>query len=207
MRGRFTADAIGRRMVRAPAAVAHPPLHDQAAAGRDRAGGGARDFLRFLFAWQHVAPKARMAGRKALDPILAQLEGFEAPAAAWEAEILPARLADYDRDWLDERCLAGHLTWMRLRSPSGAGGDRRSAPLRTTPIAILPRRHSGLWTSLSHAAEVPPALARARRRSRSCIRQNGASFFHDLLEGCGLLRSQLEEADCRTGRTRSRDVR
>jgi ATP-dependent Lhr-like helicase len=59
----------------------------------------ARDFLRFLFAWQHVDPRTRMAGPKALDAVLAQLEGFEAPAAAWESEILPARLADYDPDW------------------------------------------------------------------------------------------------------------
>jgi ATP-dependent Lhr-like helicase len=56
----------------------------------------ARDFLRFLFVWQHVDPRTRMAGPKALDAVLAQLEGFEAPAAAWESEILPARLADYD---------------------------------------------------------------------------------------------------------------
>ena len=60
-----------------------------------------------------------MVGPKALDTILAQLEGFEAPAAAWEAEILPARLVDYDQAWLDERCLAGHLAWMRLRPRSG----------------------------------------------------------------------------------------
>jgi hypothetical protein len=47
----------------------------------------ARDFLRFLFDWQHVSADARMAGPKALDGVAAQLEGFEAPAAAWESEI------------------------------------------------------------------------------------------------------------------------
>ena len=134
-----------------------------------------------------------MAGRKALGPILAQLEGFEAPAGAWEAEILPARLADYDRDWLDDRCLAGHLAWMRLRSPSPAGSDRRSTPLRTTPIAILPRRQSGPWTSLLPQMDAVRPSPRAQTVAE-LIRQNGASFFQDLLEGCGLLRSQLEEA-------------
>src|ERR1700682_5135097 len=54
----------------------------------------ARDFLRFLFDWQHVSADARVAGPKALDRVVAQLEGFEAPAAAWESEILAARLAD-----------------------------------------------------------------------------------------------------------------
>src|SRR5205823_15039028 len=43
----------------------------------------ARDFLRFLFDWQHVSADARMTGPKALDHVVAKLEGFEAPAAAW----------------------------------------------------------------------------------------------------------------------------
>ncbi len=153
----------------------------------------ARDFLRFLLAWQRVAPEARMAGPKALDTVLAQLEGFEAPAAAWDAEILPARLADYDPAWLDQQCRAGHLTWMRLRSRNGTGGDRRPSPLRTTPIAILPRRQSGLWTALSPQPD-GAALSPRAQTVMECIRQNGASFFHDLLEDSGLLRSQLEEA-------------
>ena len=108
-------------------------------------------------------------------------------------EILPARVADYDPDWLDERCLAGHLAWMRLRSRSAAGSDRRAAPVRTTPIAILPRRHSGSWTSLSPQSRRRLPSPRAQVVA-DWIRQNGASFFHDLMEGCGLLRSQLEEA-------------
>jgi ATP-dependent Lhr-like helicase len=153
----------------------------------------ARDFLRFLFAWQRVAPKTRMAGPKALDPILAQLEGFEAPAAAWEAEILPARLINYDRAWLDERCLAGHLSWMRLRPRGGANSERKASPVRTTPITILPRRHSALWTSLSPQPD-GGALSPRGQLVADWIRQNGASFFEDLLEGSGLLRSQLEEA-------------
>ena len=152
----------------------------------------ARDFLRFLFAWQHVDPKTRMAGLKALDAVLAQLEGFEAPAAAWESEILPARLADYDPDWLDERCLAGYLTWMRLR-PRGGAGDKKASPLRTTPIAILPRQGSAMWTSLSSEANDVRPSARAEMVAEQ-IRRDGASFFHDLLGDTGLLRSQLEEA-------------
>jgi ATP-dependent Lhr-like helicase len=152
----------------------------------------ARDFLRFLFVWQHLDPKTRMAGPKALDAVLLQLEGFEAPAAAWESEILPARLADYDPDWLDERCLAGYLTWMRLR-PRGGAGDKKASPLRTTPIAILPRQGSAMWTSLSSEANGVRPSPRAEMVAGQ-IRRDGASFFHDLLGDTGLLRSQLEEA-------------
>ena len=152
----------------------------------------ASDFLRFLFAWQHVAAQTRMGGPQALDVILDQLEGFEAPAAAWEAAILPARLPDYDPAWLDERCRAGHLAWMRLRPRTGNGGDGR-ASLRATPIALLPRRHGGLWTHLSPQPDAAAASPRAQVVLEA-IRQDGASFFQDLLDGCGLLRSQLEEA-------------
>jgi ATP-dependent Lhr-like helicase len=44
-----------------------------------------RDFARFLFEWQRVGPASRVSGPDALAGVLGQLEGFEAPAAAWEA--------------------------------------------------------------------------------------------------------------------------
>src|SRR5262249_59356519 len=96
------------------------------------------DFLRFLLTWQRVAADARMQGPDAVDTVAAQLEGFEAPAAAWESEILPARLAGYEPTWLDDRCLAGQGAWMRLqpRSPrSGNGGGSRAGPRRPPPPA------------------------------------------------------------------------
>jgi ATP-dependent Lhr-like helicase len=192
MRGRFTADApdeewcerrllsrIHRYTIKRLRAEIEPVA--------------ARDFLRFLFAWQRVAPEARMAGPKAMDTVLAQFEGFNVPAAAWETEILPARIGDYDPDWLDERCLAGRFTWLRLRPHTRTNGEGKVAPLRTTPVAILPRGHSGLWMSLFPAVDGPQPSSRALRVIE-CIEQNGASFFHDLLENSGLLKSQLKEA-------------
>ena len=84
----------------------------------------ARDFMRFLFAWQRVA-SARMEGPDALGVIIGQLEGFEAAAGAWESEILPARLKGYESDWLDDLCLAGRATWARLASASRARQRQR----------------------------------------------------------------------------------
>ena len=146
----------------------------------------ARDFLRFLLDWQHVSAGARVAGPKALDRVVAQLEGFEAAAGAWESEILATRLADYEPDWLDERCLAGQIAWMRLRPRNGrTNGQGR-------PITLLPRRHASIWTSLSpHDAAAHPSL-RAQLLA-DCIKEHGASFFDELMETSGLLRSQVEE--------------
>ena len=50
------------------------------------------DFMRFLFTWQHVDDRARLTGPDGLRQILERLDGFEAPAAAWERALLPSRL-------------------------------------------------------------------------------------------------------------------
>ena len=45
-----------------------------------------------------------------------QLQGFEAAAGAWEAEILPMRVANYSPELLDRLCWEGEVTWGRLSS-------------------------------------------------------------------------------------------
>jgi ATP-dependent Lhr-like helicase len=155
----------------------------------------ARDFLRFLFAWQRVTNETRMEGPDALAAVLGQLEGFEAPAGAWETEILPARVAEYDPAWLDDHCLAGRIAWARLRprNPRPEFIERGLSPVRTTPITLLSRRHARLWTALSPAPD--PAQASPRGRALlDVLRNNGASFFDELAEGARLLRPQVEEA-------------
>jgi ATP-dependent helicase Lhr and Lhr-like helicase len=155
----------------------------------------ARDFLRYLFAWQRVAPDARMAGPDALEAVVGQLEGFEAPAGAWETEILPARLAGYEPAWLDEQCLAGRIAWARLRprNAKANGNDRAVAPVRSTPITLLSRRHAALWSALSATTEAPRPSTPAQAVA-DYIREHGASFFDELADGTGLLRPQVEAA-------------
>src|SRR5262249_47554835 len=104
----------------------------------------ARDFLRFLFAWQRVTEDDRMEGPDCVAAVVAQLEGFEAPAGAWETEILPARIAEYEPAWLDDQCLAGRVAWARLTPCNRGlnGSERGQGPVRTTPIALLARSHA-----------------------------------------------------------------
>ncbi|HEV8680900.1 MAG TPA: DEAD/DEAH box helicase [Stellaceae bacterium] len=158
----------------------------------------ARDFLRFLFDWQRVTEKTRMEGPDALAAVLGQLEGFEAPASAWETEILPARVSEYDPSWLDDHCLAGRIAWARLRPrnlrPDAAErGASSGGPVRSTPITLLARRHGPLWASLSPMPDHAQASARAQA-VLGFIRDNGASFFDELVDGTRLLRPQAEEA-------------
>ena len=154
----------------------------------------ARDFLRFLLGWQRVTAEARMEGPDAVAAVIGQLEGFEAAAGAWETEILPARIAQYEPAWLDDHCLAGRIAWARLRPRNGAnGGERRASPVRTTPITLLARRHAPLWAALSPTEDAVPLSASAQAVI-AAIREHGASFFDELVESTGLLRPQAEEA-------------
>ncbi len=154
----------------------------------------ARDFLRFLFAWQHVGEEARLEGPEALPVVLTLLEGFEAPAMAWETEILPSRLKGYSHSWLDAQCLAGRSAWARLTPPAAASGRKGSVtPARATPIAFLERRTAPLWISLAPANGTVGASKRAQA-VLDCLKTHGALFFDELAESARLLRSELEAA-------------
>ncbi len=151
-----------------------------------------RDFMRFLLEWQRVAPEARVEGADAVAGIVSQLEGFEAPAAAWETEILPARVNEYDPAWLDDLSRAGRVAWTRI-APLASSGERAPAPVRTTPITLVSRRHLGLWSRLARNAN-DVALTSRGERVLAFVASHGASFFDELVDSTGLLRTQVEEA-------------
>ena len=156
-----------------------------------------RDFVRFLFEWQHVAGASRVSGPEALPAVLAQLEGFEAPASLWEAEVLPARVKDYASSWLDDLCTSGRTLWTRLRPlAAGSQGGGRSS-LRTTPILLLPRRAAPTWSRLAAASAASvdeEAVGGRAQRVFDFLEASGASFFDEIAEGSHLLRAELEDA-------------
>ena len=153
----------------------------------------ARDFLRFLFDWQRVTDDARLEGPDAVQAAVAFLEGFEAPAAAWETEILPARIAGYEPTWLDDQCLAGRVAWARLAPTHGNGRDRVATPVRTTPITLLARRHAQFWRSLTAPEDGVQPSGQAQA-VLDCLRAQGASFFDELATASGMMRLQVEAA-------------
>lgn len=122
------------------------------------------DFMRFLFDWQRLAPGTRGRGAESLATVVEQLEGFQAAAAAWESELLAARVADYASHWLDQLCRSGRIVWARLAGRSKAAGG----PLRSAPIVLLPRRELGLWSVLQRDAPEPELSPRAAGYWRCC---------------------------------------
>jgi ATP-dependent helicase Lhr and Lhr-like helicase len=157
------------------------------------------DFIRFLLAWQKVAPDHQMEGPESLKGIVEQLEGVEAPAAAWEGELLPARMVEYDPAWLDALCLSGEVVWARL-TPLARSAEsepkRGSGPVRNTPIALLRRKNFALWSSVfpQPAPAITSEFSTTTQLVYDYLSLRGASFFTDIVENTKLLRSQVEEA-------------
>ena len=126
------------------------------------------DFTRFLFAWQHVAPAARLSGIDGLQAIIAQLDGHEIAAGAWERSVLPARMDKYEPSMLDMLCLTGEVGWARL---SAAGS---SSVVSATPISLFMR--GNVHPTIGEES----ALSDAARETLHLLRTRGASFARDL---------------------------
>ena len=101
--------------------------------------------MRWLLRWQHIAPGAQVAGERGALEVIRQLQGFEAPANAWEQQILRRRIAGcYTPEMLDALCLTGTVGWGRL-SPHPATQEgfkaerRRVIPTSVAPIAFFVR--------------------------------------------------------------------
>ncbi len=142
----------------------------------------AADFMRFLLHWQHVAGEGQVKGAEGLMAVVEQLEGFELAAAAWENDVLPARVADYDGAHVDQLCLSGRVAWGRLTPGT-------KAPLRTSPIALLLRENISRW-----GVETDPVtdLSSEGKAVRDALEKRGASFFHEVLQETKLLPTVVE---------------
>lgn len=146
------------------------------------------DFMRFLIQWQGLLPEHQPEGAQALEGVLMKLEGFEASAAAWEADILPSRISNYDHSWLDQCCMNGKYVWGRFGKLTSL-----STPIRTTPVMLVSRRNADLWKAGNVTSETVPELSARAQVINQFLRQKGASFFEDIVRNCGMLESQAEE--------------
>jgi ATP-dependent Lhr-like helicase len=152
------------------------------------------DFMRFLFRWQRVAPELKAQGGDGLAGVLELLDGCEIAAGAWESDVLPARMEDYDPLWLDALCLSGEIGWARLTpTPSMNEDGRRAGPIRTTPISLFKREHAAHWRSLEPPRNAGAlALSTAGQTVLAVLEQRGASFFAELVRTTGMLRTEVE---------------
>ena len=169
VRGRAPPRRIGPRVVRRRGGAPPAPRQPGGAAAGDRAGrpAGPRALPARLAA--HRPPGRRARHGRACARRSRALQGLALPAAQWEGEVLPRRLADYGPARLDELAAA------RRDRVGGRGRRRRRRRAGWRSTSARTRRCSG-----------PPPGRPARPRARwptRCARRSprGASFWDDLL--------------------------
>jgi ATP-dependent Lhr-like helicase len=154
-------------------------------------------FMRWLLDWHHLTPNTQLTGEEAVLAAIEQLEGFEAPAIEWERTLLPARVANYDPQWLDNLCLAGVIGWGRISphpawlSTTDASAPRRVIPTSAAPITFYLREssdwlHHALVAKCVDAAVLTQSLSAEAQLLRQLLTTHGAAFTADLQRASGL---------------------
>jgi ATP-dependent Lhr-like helicase len=117
-------------------------------------------FMRWLLRWQHVAPGTQVNAERGVLEVIRQLQGFEAPANAWEPHILAPRVAGYNPQVLDQLCLTGAVGWGRL-SPHPATLESFES---STEVTSFPRKRES-----SSSTDLDPRFRGGDDDSRSLV--------------------------------------
>ena len=159
----------------------------------------AAQFMRWLARWQHVAPGTLTLGERGMLDVLRQLQGYEAPANAWESEILKRRVADYDPATLDNLCLRGAVGWGRLSPHPAMLHERGERGRRIVPSSIAPItffvRDDADWMACRHHSsglDDQKGLSRGAKEVLDLLASRGALFFADIVRGTRKLKSEVE---------------
>jgi ATP-dependent Lhr-like helicase len=121
----------------------------------------------FLPDWQRIDRPGGRRGVEALRDALAALQGLALPAAQWESEVFPRRVADYGPAALDELAARGEIVWVGAGA-GGVGGGRVALFFRDDAALLGP----------------PPADPGPEGEVADALRValiSGASFWEDLL--------------------------
>ena len=157
----------------------------------------AAQLIDFLLGWQHVAPGTQLHGAQGLLEVLGQLQGFPAAAGAWERQILPARIAKYTPELLDQLCLGGQVVWGRFSRRPEAKSDvpvRRQSPTRAAPVAFALRSELPWIMSWQRRGESPLPLGESAQALRDLLAHRGALFRPEIQALTGRLPSELEQS-------------
>ena len=160
----------------------------------------ARDFMRFLLRWQHVAPGTQAEGRLGVLSVIEQLQGYELAAGAWENAVLaapggrlPARVARRGCACRARSPGAGCrcATASPTRRRGAAGWSRPGPPRSPWPSAMT---CPGCCARPAATWRPPSPDPAATRDVLDALRQHGALFRPDLGAITGRLPSEVEEA-------------
>src|SRR2546428_544786 len=168
-RGDFLADRPGPQYVHV--AVLEEIQRRQVHARRvPRPVATAERFSAFLLRRHHLHPDHRLVGPPGVLAALELLQGEDFPVRLWEQDLLPARVDDYEREWLDRLGLSGEIVWTPFERREGR-------------VGVALRENAG-WLR-----EGPVATAEIDARTKNVflhLQLRGASFAQDLTRCAGL---------------------
>jgi ATP-dependent Lhr-like helicase len=180
----------------------------------------AQDFMRFLFRWHHLEEVDALRGSTGMLKAVTLLQGYEAPASAWERSLLPARMKGYMPDLLERACYGGEVAWGRLtvKDSKPQPGPRRGAPVpppepeAPRSRAAMPTRNASLtfvrrenldWMLTAArpnavlsdgGVHIPADLSSAARDVVEVLERRGACFFHEIVSRARRLPAEVEDA-------------
>jgi ATP-dependent Lhr-like helicase len=158
----------------------------------------AGEFARFLYRWQHASAGTRLHGIDGTLAVIKQLEGYEIPAAAWESQVLPRRIAGYKPEFLDRLCYSGDVMWGRISAhPALTVEDdderrRKVRPTKLAPVSLFPR--SSAAALVVRGEYSLDGLSECAREVLAAIDRRGAPFFAEIVGECRRLPAEVEEA-------------
>jgi ATP-dependent Lhr-like helicase len=127
-------------------------------------------FAAFLQRWQHLDPREHLDGASGVSAILVQMTGLPRAPAAWERDIIPARMSRYDPAWLAQLASGGAIVWA-----GGSKPDPTSVPTLAS-VRFFPRGEGAIWLD----AEDEPLLTPNAIAVREALEKHGASFVADI---------------------------
>jgi ATP-dependent Lhr-like helicase len=141
-------------------------------------------FSRFLQRWQHLVPSRRMAGDEGTIEAARQMYGLARPGDAWDRELFPARVDDFQPEALSRLITAGEMVWI-----GGTSGKPEEAGSLST-IRFVRRGSARAWVAQTEA----PPLSEHAQRVHQALASDGASFFDELTSATTLTTRQLRDA-------------
>jgi Lhr-like helicase len=156
---------------------------------------GVPTFIRYLTRHQGLLPGYHKQNANGLFETIAQLQGIDIQAAAWEPEVLTSRVEGYKREWLDELCFTGEVSWARLFPPNHT--ERKARPMvaisKFAPISLFLREDLS-WLCTAAPERDTDDLTSPAQQAVEILTEKGASFATDLQSTMQLLPSQM--TDC-----------
>ncbi|MFN0063571.1 MAG: DEAD/DEAH box helicase [Myxococcaceae bacterium] len=146
------------------------------------------DFMRFLFRF-HGLDGERTIREDPLHVAIRRLEGFEAPATAWEQALLPARVPGFQPEMLERACFNGEVAFGRLSRRQGAlePGPRRGvsgangpAVPRAGGLTFATRQGFDWMVQEARAGEPPPEHTPLELHVVEFLKSRGACFLGDV---------------------------